>query len=44
LVDSPNRFQAERAIRVLEDLTFRSFGDNPEEWKKWYAQDFKSES
>ncbi|GAB4343090.1 MAG: hypothetical protein Kow0099_21180 [Candidatus Abyssubacteria bacterium] len=41
MLDSPNSRAKERAIMVLEEITFRPYGSDVQKWKQWYEEHFK---
>lgn len=42
ILDSPNKGAVGRAIEVLEELTYRPYGNNTKQWKTWYEENFKT--
>jgi HEAT repeat protein len=42
MLDSANTGAVGRAIAVLEGLTYRPYGNNTQEWKTWYEENFET--
>lgn len=42
MLDSPDDAVRYRAIGVLEDLTYKPYGNNVQMWKNWYEEAFKT--